>query len=98
MVLWAIANGTLIPAVVLALVVCYVAFKGTVEERASLIAAQQRVVEQQAAVLKESTQRLEQAHRIEDQLIQRGIESMSQPKTQPASTALATPPRTATPP
>jgi hypothetical protein len=84
MVLWTIANGTLIPAVLLALIVCYVLFKGTVEERASLISAQQRVAEQQAAVLKESTQRLEQAHRLEDELIKRGMDSLPKQEPQPA--------------
>jgi hypothetical protein len=84
LVLWTIANGTLIPAVLLALIVCYVVFKGTVDERASLIAAQQRLAEQQAAVLKESTQRLEQAHRLEDQLIKRGMDSLTQPQPAPS--------------
>lgn len=88
--IWAITNGTLLPAVLLALAVCYVTYKGVAEERAMAAASQQRVLVHQEALLKQSNERAQRLAAIEDKLIERAIATL--PQQSASQPTMTTPP------
>lgn len=88
--IWALTNGTLLPAVLLALLVCYVTYKGVAEERALAAASQQRVLAHQEALLKQSNDRAQRLAAVEDKLLERALAAL--PPAQPGQTTTAGPP------
>jgi hypothetical protein len=88
--IWALTNGTLLPAVLLALLVCYVTYKGVAEERTIAAATQQRVLAHQEALLKQSNDRAQRLAAVEDKLLERALAAL--PPAQPGHTSTTGPP------
>lgn len=89
--IWALTNGTLLPAVLLALAVCYVTYKGLADERVIAAANQQRVLAHQEALLKQANERAQQLAAIETKLLERAIAAMPQPAAPQTTTAAPQP-------
>jgi hypothetical protein len=86
--IWAITNGTLLPAVLLALAVLYVTYKGVADERAIVAASQQSVLAHQEALLKESNDRAKRLAALEEKLLERAVGTLPPPpvaQTTPAA-------------
>ncbi len=76
--LWLLTNTTLLLPVLLALAICYVTYKGLAEERAAMTAHVDRLLTHQEAFIKQNNERLQAMRKIEEQLIERAMQPVSQ--------------------